>query len=71
MFPYTLRVMTAWSANVMNLLGKMDRMLAEEDSPVLVEEIPSEAMGSTTCKLVKLFILLLKTASKNTPGCGS
>ena len=52
MFLYTLRVMTAWSANVMNLLGKMDRALAEEDSPGLVEEIPSEAMGSTTCKLL-------------------
>ena len=52
MFPYTLRVMTAWSANVMNLPGKMDKALAEEDSPGLVEEIPSEAMGSTTCKLL-------------------
>ena len=48
MFPYTLRVMTAWLANLMNLPGKMDRVLAEEDSPGLVEEIPSEATGSTT-----------------------
>ena len=40
-FPYTLRAMTAWLANVMNLPGKMDRALAEEDSPGLVEEIPS------------------------------
>ena len=52
MFLYTLHVMTAWSANVMNLRGKMDRALTEEDSPGLVEEIPSEAMGSTTCKLL-------------------
>ena len=52
MFPYTLCAMTAWSANLMNLPGKMDRALAEEDSPSLVEEIPSEAMGSTTCKLL-------------------
>ena len=52
MFPYTLRVMTSWSANVMNLPGKMDRVLAEEDSPGRVEEIPNEAMGSTTCKLL-------------------
>ena len=71
MFPYTLRVMTALSANVMNLPGKMDRALAEEDSPGLVEEIPSEAMGSATCKLLQSFVLLLKTVSKNTPGCGS
>ena len=52
MFLYMLRVMTALSANIMNLLGKMDRALAEEDSPDLVEEIPSEAMGSATCKLL-------------------
>ena len=52
MFPYTLHVMTAWSANLMNFPGKMDRALAEEDSPGLVEEIPSEAMGSTMCKLL-------------------
>ena len=31
---------------------KMDRALAEEDSPGLVEEIPNEAMGSTTYKLL-------------------
>ena len=52
MFPYTLHVITAWLANVMNLPGKMVRALAEEDSPGLVEEIPNEAMGSTTCKLL-------------------
>ena len=52
MFPYTLSVTTAWSANVMNLPGKMDRALAEEDSPGLVEEIPSEVMGPTMCKLL-------------------
>ena len=52
MFPYTLCVMTAWSANVMNLPGKMDRALGEEDSPGLVEEIPSKAMGSIMCKLL-------------------
>ena len=52
MFPYTLRVMTALSANVMNLPGKMDTALAKEDSPGLVEEILSEVMGSTTCKLL-------------------
>ena len=52
MFPYTLRVMTAWSANIMNLPGKMDRALAEVDSPGLVEEIPSEAVDSTMCKLL-------------------
>ena len=33
MFPYTLLVMTLWLANLMNLPGKMDRALAEEDSP--------------------------------------
>ena len=52
MFPYTLRVMTAWLANLMNLPGKMDGALAEEDSPSLVEEIPSEVMDSTLCKLL-------------------
>ena len=52
MFPYTLRVTTAWSANLMNLPGKMDRVLAEENSPSLVEETPSEAMDSTSCKLL-------------------
>ena len=52
MFRYTLRVMTVWLANLMNLLGNMDRALAEEDSPSLVEEIPSEAMESTSCKLL-------------------
>ena len=52
MFPYTLRVMTAWSANLMNLPRKMDGALAEEDSPSLVEEIPSEAMDSTLCKFL-------------------
>ena len=46
MFRYTLRVMTAWLANLMNLPGKMDGALAEEDSPSLVEEIPSKAMES-------------------------
>ena len=34
------------------LPGKMDRALAEDDSPSLVEEIPSEAMDSTLCKLL-------------------
>ena len=52
MFPYTLHVTTAWLANLMNLPGKMDRALAEEDSPGLVEEIPSKATGSTACKLL-------------------
>ena len=52
MFPYTLRVMTAWSANVMILPGKVDGALAEEDSLSLVEEISSEAMDSTLCKLL-------------------
>ena len=32
--------------------GKMDRALAEDDSPGLVEKIPSEAMGSAMCKLL-------------------
>ena len=52
MFLYMLRVMTAWLANLMNLPGEMDKALAEKDSPGLVEEILSEAMGSTMCKLL-------------------
>ena len=52
MFSYTLHVMTVWLANLMNLPGKMDRALAEEDSPNLVEEIPCEAMDSTLCKFL-------------------
>ena len=52
MFLYTLCVMTTWLANLMNLPGEMDRALAEEDGPSLVEEIPSEAMDSTSCKLL-------------------
>ena len=58
MYLYTLRVITAWLANLMNLPGKMDGAPAEEDSPSLVEEIPSEAMDSTSCKLLLLFVIL-------------
>ena len=52
MFLYMLHVITVWLANLMNLPGKMDRVLAKEDSPNLVEEIPSEVMDSTSCKLL-------------------
>ena len=69
MFPYTLRVITAWLANLMNLPGKMDRALAEEDSLSLVEKIQSEAMDSTSCKLLR--IIVYYTVCKNVPGCGS
>ena len=46
------RVMTVWFAKIMNLPRKMGRVLSEEDSPSLVEEIPSKAMDSTSCKLL-------------------
>ena len=52
MFPYTLCVITTWLANLMNLPGNMDRALAEEDSPSVMEEIPREVMDSTLCKLL-------------------
>ena len=44
MFPYTLRVMTAWLANIMNLPGKIDRALAEEAVwvPVLNEVLQAK-----------------------------
>ena len=44
--------MTVLLANVMNLPGKMDKVLAEEDSPGLMEQIPSKVMDSTSCKLL-------------------
>ena len=50
--PWSSVVNSCYNARTLNLPGKMDRALAEEDSPGRVEEIPSEAMGSTTCKLL-------------------
>ena len=62
--------MTAWLANLMNLPGKTDRVITEEDSPGLVQEIPREVMDSTLCKL-SITVHSSKTVCKNTPRCGS
>ena len=43
---------SCYNARTLNLPGKLDGALAKEDSPGRVEEMPSEAMCSTTCKLL-------------------
>lgn len=62
--------MIAWLANLMDLMRRMVGVPTEVDSHALVEEILSEMMDFTSCKLSVIFCVT-KTICKKAPGCES